>query len=163
MPDVVWPAAAKRQPPKMKMGHNVRQSALPRRDVLFRRRADPHLTCLTSRQLPRRALRARRAGLPLCGRSGPDNVWQHLTLFIVCFIYNARRLPAFAKSVIVAVIPDPRAARSLRFSRFNFARTVDGYHPSKLVTLNRALRACAATELLNIKAALQPRAQRAYA
>ena len=31
--------------------------------------------------------------------------------------------------VLVAVIPDPRAARSLRFSLFAF-RTVDGYHPS---------------------------------
>ena len=29
--------------------------------------------------------------------------------------------------IVVAVIPDPRAARSLRFS---FARTVNGYHPS---------------------------------
>ena len=29
------------------------------------------------------------------------------------------------KREVVAVIPDPRAARSLRF-----ARTVDGYHPS---------------------------------
>ena len=34
---------------------------------------------------------------------------------------------------LVAVIPDPRAARSLRFSprSYRFARTVDGYHPSR--------------------------------
>ena len=31
---------------------------------------------------------------------------------------------------IVAVIPDPRAARSLRFSPSENGRTVDGYHPS---------------------------------
>ena len=31
-------------------------------------------------------------------------------------------------NMVVTVIPDPRAARSLRFSRS--ARTVDGYHPS---------------------------------
>ena len=33
---------------------------------------------------------------------------------------------------VVAVISDPRAARSLRFSpsEDRFARTVDGYHPS---------------------------------
>ena len=35
---------------------------------------------------------------------------------------------------IVAVIPDPRAARSLRFS-LRFARTVDGYHPSRFAGL----------------------------
>ena len=36
--------------------------------------------------------------------------------------------------VLVAVIPDPRAARSLLLTLLSkrFARTVDGYHPSKL-------------------------------
>ena len=40
---------------------------------------------------------------------------------------HARAARAAAKQ-LVAVIPDPRAARSLRFSPS--ARTVDGYHPS---------------------------------
>ena len=42
------------------------------------------------------------------------------------------RIGISVEKYVVAVIPDPRAARSLRFSPFyRFARTVDGYHPSK--------------------------------
>ena len=40
---------------------------------------------------------------------------------------------------VVAVIPDPRAARSLRFSPSE--RTVDGYHPSKVEVDGRCARA----------------------
>ena len=53
---------------------------------------------------------------------------------------GSTRLPRVASPLFVAVIPDPRAARSLRFSP---VRTVDGYHPSTplsdLVHLTSAL------------------------
>ena len=85
------------------------------------------------------APRASRAGLPLCG-SGPDNVWQAVVIvklhsnYPTCCSHvrwlathlSPRALTSFASlrkskiygltSSIVAVIPDPRAARSLRFS-----------------------------------------------
>ena len=56
--------------------------------------------------------------------SGPRSE-QHLT----------KNFEGRCASTIVAVIPDPRAARSLRFYRF--ARTVDGYHPSSPRLFNR--------------------------
>ena len=52
--------------------------------------------------------------------------------------------------VVVAVLPDPRAARSLRFSLSRFARTVDGYHRTDIIRQVAALH-CGLYNLLSAR------------